>query len=229
MKQIAIIIPSRTRPANIQRIHEQWFRVTDKTITTDCVVVLDDDNESEYSRLEGFRYIVVHNTVGGAVNPLNQAAMQICNEYEYIGFWGDDMFPLTPDWNWWFYIILKNRGKYAMVYGNDGYQGERLPTQIIMDSSIIKKLGYMGHPEFKHMYVDDFWKYLGNYLGTLVYMKNVSIEHKHFSLGKAPEDELYTLYNTYEVFEHGRQVYAKVINSHEFQETLKVMKGELSE
>jgi hypothetical protein len=169
----------------------------------------------------------VHNTVRGAVNPLNQAALQLCNDYEYLGFWGDDMVPLTPDWNWWFYIRLKNRGKYAMVYADDGYQGERLPTQIVMDSSLVKRLGYMGHPEFRHLYVDDFWKYLGNYLGTLVYVKNVSIEHKHFSLGKAPEDELYTLHNSQTAFQNGRESYGKVINSDDFQQILKAMKDEL--
>jgi hypothetical protein len=227
MKQIAIIIPSRTRPANIQRIHKQWFLITDKSITTDCVVVLDDDNESEYPRLEGFRYIVVHTETRGAVDPLNQAAMQICNEYEYIGFWGDDMMPLTPGWNLQFYNTLKTQGKYAMTYGDDGYQGERLPTQIVMDSSMIKRLGYMGHPEFRHICVDDFWKYIGKDLGTLVYTGNVKIEHRHYSIGKSLEDELYTTHNSYDAFEIGRKAYKNVTNSEDFQEILKAMKWEL--
>lgn len=224
MKHIAIIIPTRSRPSNIQRLHDQWHRITDKSITTDCIIVLDDDNESEYPRLEGFRYIVVHNTVRGVVNPLNQAAMQVCNEYEYLGFWGDDHFPLTPSWNLMFYIALKQKGMYAMVYGDDGIQGQNLPTHVVMDSLIVRKLGYMGHPEFRHLYVDDFWKYIGNYFGTLMYMDGVKIEHKHYCNGKAPMDDLYSVNNSDVAFNSGRDAYHKVVNSPEFQATIWGMK-----
>jgi hypothetical protein len=224
MKNIAIIIPTRSRPSNIQRLHEQWFRITDTSISTDCIIVLDNDNEAEYPRLEGFRYIVVHNTVRGVVNPLNQAAIQVCNEYEYLGFWGDDHFPQTTNWNSQFYNSLKSKGKYAMVYGDDGIQGQNLPTHIVMDSLIVRRLGYMGHPEFRHLYLDDFWKYIGNYFGTLIYMSEVKIEHKHYCVGKAPMDELYELNNSNIAFQNGRESYYKVINSPDFQNTLNLMK-----
>jgi hypothetical protein len=227
MKQIGMIVPTRDRPANIQRLHDQWFKITNPSVTTECIIVLDQDNEAAYPRLEGFRYIVVQNDVRGVVYPLNQAAIQVCREYEYLGFWGDDHLPLTQNWNLMFYIALKSRGKYAMVYGDDGIQGQNLPTHVVMDSQIVRTLGYMGHPDIRHLYVDDLWKYIGNYLGTLVYMEDIKIEHRHYCNGKAPMDDMYAVNNSQHAFQSGQESYSKVIHSPEFQDKLRFMKSSM--
>jgi hypothetical protein len=229
MKQIAILIPTRTRPQNINRLHQQWSTITDISITTDCVIVLDEDDESNYPRLEGFRYIVVKsNGTRGVVYPLNQAALQLCEEYEYLGFWGDDHYPLSSNWNLHMYNSLKERGPCAMVYGDDGIQGINLPTHILMDSRIVKTFGYMGHPMFKHLYVDDFWKYIGMYLGTLIYMNDIKIEHRHYCNNKAPVDELYAINNSQHAFSYGQSVLNTIINNEEFMNTLKILKQQVS-
>lgn len=228
MKNIAIIVPTRTRPGNIQRMHEQWFRITDATIPTECVIVLDEDDEKNYPRLDGFRYIVVKTSgTRGVVYPLNHAALQICDQYEYLGFWGDDHYPLTPNWNSLMYQALQKQGPCAMVYGDDGIQGINLPTHVVMDSKIVTTFGYMGHPAFRHLHVDDFWKYVGMYLGTLIYMPNVKIEHKHYCNNKAPMDALYATNNSEEAFLHGHTALHDVIKNVDFIakiETLKRMK-----
>jgi len=227
MKNIAIIVPTRSRPSNIQRLHEQWFKVIDSSVSTECIVVIDEDDEKNYPRLERFQYIVVKsNGERGVVYPLNQAALQVCNEYEYLGFWGDDHYPLTNKWNSIMYNALKERGPCAMVYGNDRNQGIRLPTQIIMDSLIVKKFGYMGHPTFKHLYVDDFWKYVGTYIGSLIYLDNVIIEHLHYSINKAPLDTLYIINDSPQSYEYGKKILDSVINNKEFIDKLVWLKNQ---
>ena len=59
MKQIAILIPSRNRNDKIKRLHNLWFEYIDKSIITDCIIILDEDNEHTYTRMPGFIYEIV--------------------------------------------------------------------------------------------------------------------------------------------------------------------------
>jgi hypothetical protein len=58
MKNIGIVIPTRGRNDKIKKIYNQWFMVLDRSVLTDCIVVIDEDDECNYERLEGFRYII---------------------------------------------------------------------------------------------------------------------------------------------------------------------------
>lgn len=227
-KKIGIIIPTRSRPHNIKRLYATWFEMLDLEVSTDCIIVLDKDDENKYERLEGFRYIIVENNTRGVNYPLNCAARHIYSEYEYIGFLGDDHIPRTKEWNSIMYNKLKSIGPYGMVYGNDLLQGSKLATAIIMDSLFVKTLGYMAHPDFKHLFIDDFWMYIGNYLKTLKYVDNVIIEHLHYSVGKSSVDELYESVNTREINIHGNEVYNRITGSVEFNKKLDSIKKGLN-
>ena len=229
MNKIAIIIPTRERSHKIDDLHKQWFNMLDITCSTDCIIVLDEDNEQTYPRLSGFIYIIVKmGTQKGANYPLNQAAVALCNNYEYIGFWGDDHFPRTLNWNSIMYEVLNTNKPYAIGYGNDLFQKENLPTEVIMDSKYIQKLGYMSHPNFSHLYIDNFWKFMGIYMGNLNYMDNVIIEHLHYSLGKCPFDSMYGINNTQECYSVGRFIFNEVITDPTFLLQLDEMKVEMA-
>jgi hypothetical protein len=119
-KNIAILIPTRERSNKINTLYEQWFKMIDKNISTDCIIILDKDNENTYPRLDGFIYKVSDSCERrGMTYPLNQIASTICNEYEYLGFWGDDHFPLTMNWNSIMYNKLQTHAPYSMVYSDN--------------------------------------------------------------------------------------------------------------
>lgn len=228
MNKIAIIIPTRERPQKINDLHKIWFNMLDTTCTTDCIIVLDEDNEETYPRLPGFIYMIVKTgTQKGANYPLNQAAHSLCNNYEYIGFWGDDHVPRTQNWNSIMYEVLNTNKPYAIGYGNDLFQKQNLPTQVIMDSKYIQTLGYMSHPSFSHLFIDNFWKFMGIYMGNLNYMDNVIIEHLHYSLGKCPFDNMYAINNSSQAYSVGCIIFNNVITDSVFISQLKTMKSEM--
>ena len=218
IKHMAIIIPTRERAPKIVKLHEQWFKVTNPYVSTDCIIVLDSDNESTYERLPGFIYHVVY-TDGkrGVVTPLNNVATKIYNNYQYVGFWGDDHFPHTQDWNVMMYDTLHKNKPFSMVYGNDLLQGSRLCTEIIMDSNYISQLGYMAHPEFTHLFIDDVWMYMGKRKNNIHYLDNVIIEHLHYTNQKSEVDDLYLINNTDTV---SYDIFKRVTESQEFNESL---------
>lgn len=221
MRNIAILIPSRDRNHKIKKLHSVWFNYLDPNITTDCIVILDEDNEHIYERMPGFIYEVVKtNGKRGVTYPVNQAANKYCNDYEYIGFWGDDHMPKTKNWNSLMYRVLHSNKPYAMAYANDLLQGSKLATEIIIDSLYIKNLGYMIHPDIQHLYCDDFWMYIGKYMNNIHYLDNVIIEHQHYSCGKSDEDSLYRELNTSERYRDDGIIYDRIINSEDFTSQL---------
>jgi hypothetical protein len=224
MKQIAILIPSRDRNHKIERLYKLWFEFIDDSITTDCIIVLDEDNEHTYTRMPNFKYEVVKsNGTRGITFPINQAATKYCEEYEYIGFWGDDHRPNTPNWNSIMYEKLNATKPYSMVYGNDLLQGAKIPTEIIMDSLYIKKLGYMVYPTIRHLYSDDYWMFLGKYMNNIHYLPDVIIEHEHYSCGKSEKDALYAELNNFKIDNDDKHAYIKITKCNLFKNKLNQM------
>jgi hypothetical protein len=228
MKSIAIIIPTRERNHKIKKLHEQWFNILDPNVSTDCVIVLDSDNEKTYDRLPGFIYHVINpnpNGSKGAVYPLNEVANKIYNDYEYLGFWGDDHYPQTQNWNSIMYEVLCKNAPFSMVYCDDLIQGEKLPTEIIMDSLFIEEFKFMAHPSLTHLYCDDIWKYTGQKVENLHYISHVIIEHLHCCVGKSENDNMYQINNSSECFSLNNAIYNTIIHSQEFNEKLNEIKN----
>jgi hypothetical protein len=218
MKKIAILIPSRDRCHKVEKLHKNWFEYTDNLIETDCIIILDEDNESTYTRMPGFIYeIVPTNGKRGVVFPLNKVAKKYCNNYEYIGFLGDDHLPKTKRWNVEMYDVLTKNKPFSMVYGNDLIQGENLPTNIIMDSLFIKYLDNMVDSKIQHLFADNYWLYIGKYIDNIHYLNHVIIEHEHYSRNKSELDEMYKILNSSTMFLQGNYIYQSIINSKEFK------------
>lgn len=205
MKKLLIIVPTRER---VEKMEEFYEAFSSTSLIADLCVGLDDDDEANYPRKEGVIY---------EVNPrlrmngtLNLLAKKYADEYEYIGFLGDDHRPRTRGWDK--ILVEEIEGvKHGIVYGNDLFQGQDLPTSVILNASIIRVLGYMSPPALTHLYLDNFWKDLGKNLGSLFYRDDVIIEHMHFSLGKSKADDLYMEVNDPKMFHRDRTQYQQYL------------------
>lgn len=187
MKMI-IIVPTRGRPENAQRLYEAILRTSD----ADVIFCVDDDDP----RLDEYRESKYPLYVGPRrrlVGTLNFVAQHYLDDYDIIGFLGDDTLPKTYRWD---LKIAGNFQKNMIAYANDGHQKEGLPTGVFLDSNIIRVLGYMVPPTFIHLFADNYWKTLGEALGTLQYFADVDIEHLHPYAGKAQHDQTYEEANT---------------------------------
>jgi hypothetical protein len=111
----------------------------------------------------------------------------------HTGFMGDDHLPRTPGWDE--KLIAALDGKPGVAYGNDLIKGAELPTAVVMSSDIILALGYLVPAALEHLYLDDFWKKLGEGVGNLAYQDDVIIEHMHPTVGQAAWDETYASAN----------------------------------
>lgn len=194
MTSISIIVPSRARPQNCVRLLDSFNKTTpSEDVTIDFCISEDDPYVDAYlETVPQSIWIGSDNTLGTILNTM---AVEFAKSSDIIGFVGDDVIMRTENWD----EIVKSRfRKNAIMYPNDGHQGEGLPTSVFMDANIIRKLGYMVYPKLTHLYIDNHWRELGLRLGTLDYLADVDMEHMHPFAGKAEMDETYELANSAE-------------------------------
>jgi hypothetical protein len=208
MNAVLLIVPTRSRPESSISFYNAFIQ---NSKITDLVFALDDDDEQNYPRLDKALYEINPRGRVGMNDKLNLVATKYANQYKYIAFLGDDHRIITNGWDKKLVESISNI-KNGIAYGNDLYQKENLPTAVLMDTNIIKTLGYMTPPEQQHLYLDNFWKDIGNKLGTLRYCPDVIIEHLHFSVGKSEEDSQYREINSIEMYEKDKASYDRYLD-----------------
>lgn len=199
MSDLVVIVPSRGRPGNIRRLSDAW---NDTAATADLVVAVDDDDPTLNDYLiDSARFLLALGVRAGLAGTLNEQAVKRAEDYRYVGFMGDDHCPRTPGWDKRITDTLDELGT-GLCYGNDLFQGPRLPTAVFVTADIITTLGYLCPPGFRHLFLDDCWKAWGAGLDRLRYLPDVIIEHIHPQAGgKAEWDDGYREVNGPEMWQ----------------------------
>lgn len=217
MSRLLLIVPSRKRPKACAELLEEFLKTSDDA---EIVFGLDDDDKSEFpSNVLEAAEINPRLRMGGTLNLL---ARKYADKYDYLAFMGDDHRPRTKGWD----TILCNAigDKPGVAYGDDLLQGANLPTAVVMSAEIVRKIGYMVPPVLVHMYMDNFWKDLGEGLGNIHYRSDVVIEHLHYLAGKAVNDLQYQEVNAAHVYEKDRVAY-EAYKEDKFADDIKAVLG----
>lgn len=217
MNKMIILVPTRGRPMNATQLlsaHEELSAASDLLFVIDAN---DPEHDQYHFEVGQERCMTIDNNSRGMAYPINKAANAIGKQdkYDFFAFLGDDHRPRTADWDLQLMAAMQRRP--SMAYGNDLLQGKRLPTMITMTSDIVKALGGMVPPNMKHLYLDNFWKKLGEDLGSLTYLDDVIVEHMHPVAGKAEWDEGYKEVNAQEVYSFDALAYQNYIQSEAYE------------
>lgn len=205
-----VIVPTRGRPWNLADLLVAWELTTGLGSTRLHVVVDGEEGET----LAGYQEVAANHAadwwtieyaerrrLGGVLNAVAPRFAELGD----VGFMGDDHRPRTKGWDRRVQEVLDGT-PLSVVYGNDLHQGETLPTAVFMDGRIVTTLGYMVPPGLVHLYVDNFWKDLGERLGTLCYLPDVIIQHQHPHAGSSADDDGYREVNSRQRYrEDGRR------------------------
>jgi len=211
----AIIVPSRHRPHNIKELQQSLI---DTETMSRLFVVVDEDDKTldQYLSLENNFTEVLTFERGrkGMADPLNNAARQLITDerWEYFIFVGDDHRPRTLQWDKVWRTNLDDLVT-GLVYGDDLFQQEQLPTAIGMTRSIVEELNGMIPEGFAHLYLDNFWLRLGQDLNAIRYLPETVIEHLHPIAGKGDWDAGYQEVNSAEINNADSQMFHTYIQS----------------
>src|SRR5262249_43816818 len=108
-----------------------------------------------------------------------------CAAGRYVMLWNDDVLCRTPGWDT---AVLERfaalTDDVALVWGNDLFRGETLPSHPILSRTVCELMGGVCPREYLRDYIDTHifdvfcrLKVLGH--NRLVYMPEVIFEHRH--------------------------------------------------
>lgn len=218
---LAVIVPSRGRPESVGQLVAAFAKTC--TGDTELVLAVDDDDpalvdyQSAVAEASGdaprrCTLAAVPDSTS-MVYALNWTAGSLLNRETVpfaVGFMGDDHRPRTVGWDATYVSELRGLGS-GIVYGDDLFQGRRLPTQCAMTSDIVEALGFMSPPVLTHMYVDNFWLALGNAAKCVRFLPDVIVEHVHPAAGKSGWDEGYVRVNHPEMYAKDERAYREYL------------------
>lgn len=179
--KILTIIPSRGRPKECARTIDSFLKTSKNS---DLAVLLDEDDPllSEYLNISPkmFWWTEKRDTI---TNRINRFTLQNLNDYKFFHLTNDDVIYHTKDWDVSFINKLEEYG-HGIIYGDDLFQRENLPTFPFISQEIVKAVGWLQMPLLNRYYGDMVWKYIGQNAGCIYYCHYIIIEHMHQLAGK---------------------------------------------
>lgn len=220
MSDLLVIVPSRGRPESLERMAAAWYDTGAFTDGAGLIFAVDLDDPASPRYREALDRLAAADPGPTPINLMNAgpwrpmvhkldgaAALFAGQGHFALGFAGDDHLPRTPGWAARYLEALHELGT-GIVYGDDGIQGERLPTQWAMTADIVRALGRMVPAPVEHMACDNSVMDLGRLASCLRYLPDVVIEHMHPLAGKAEWDTGYARVNRAEQYQKDLAVYA---------------------
>lgn len=223
MREMLVIVPTRSRPQNVAPLVEAWLD-TDGFDAADLLFAIDADDPAypeyhyqldrahELLRDEALGVRIDYHRFGSHLQlvPKLNATATIHAEPRRsrfaLGFAGDDHRPRTPGWSQQQLAALRDLGT-GIVYPDDGYQGARIPTSWAMTTDIIRALGAMVPAPVEHLFCDNAVRDLGEVAGCLRYLPDVLVEHLHPIAGKAEDDAQYQRVNSRSQWRSDKRAY----------------------
>lgn len=217
MPELVVIVPSRGRPHAVAELVEafretcaaDWelrFAIDESEPALKDYVRAICHDYSSYGKPQRVTWLVGSTaSMGEALDHGVQFALGAVGSPDAIAFMGDDHRPRTKGWDRAYLDALK--AKPGIVYGNDLLQGENLPTQCAISTSVVRALGHMAPPELVHLYFDNYWLTLGRAADAITYLPDVVVEHVHPFAGKAPMDAGYERVNRPELYAADRAAF----------------------
>lgn len=196
LDKIALVIPTRERVDRVALQAAELHRLTGDFADIHYVIDGDHERDHEYSRaLHGYHHITHFQPWRGLSGTLNTMSARLVQYYPYVGFMGDDHFPLTLGWDHVMINLMRDPGT-LVAYGSDGQpdvdRWDHPPmTWWVMDSDLIHALGQMVPYPLNHTCVDDYVWQLGFQSDSLAYAPGVTMEHRHWFWDKAKTDDSY--------------------------------------
>jgi len=189
--RILVILPTMNRSGLFDIWAQSWLATTEGL--SDVVVAVD-EGDMAYEDLKVKYPQFIWETLPPAkpLVQLNRMALKYSDEYRWLGFMEDDCVYRATDWESTFVTKLNEMGHNGIVYPSDTLNhGPSLITVSlpVMDSSIVKRLGFMSPPGLQCVFPDNFWTVLARDLGMNGFLQHILIRHDHYSTGRSAEDE----------------------------------------
>lgn len=170
------ILPSRGRPHRLAELMAA-YRQTDATAPV--LVRVDDDDPS----LEQYQALLrtapsdwtLHVGPRVKVSGVYVEVFRDMPALDWYGFLGDDLVPITPEWD---RLLIEAAGNDGVSWPNDGVQAPKC-THPVIGGDLVRCVGWLTPPGFLHWYCDTAWEAIAQVTKRAAYLENVLVTHKN--------------------------------------------------
>jgi len=180
------ILPSRSRPQNIQRLIGSWGKTGASTGVELCID-FDDPCREQYEAMnmpQSWRLVVGQR---GPLSAIYNAAYQRHKYLSWMGFIADDVVPITNGWDT---KLIEAAGSDGMAVPAGGHDPDGAP-HFVLGGDLVRSMGWLSIPGLDRLYIDSAWQDIATDRGVLRRVPEVVLEHRHFSNKKARIDATY--------------------------------------
>lgn len=195
MIQFSFLLPTRDRPGLLRHCLDAILRTTSDPRTVEVVLYVDDDDQDtadiDLPALRIVKLIGSKKTMGEMTRECYAASTG-----RHIVLANDDMSIRTKDWDIAVQrVFARLPDRIALVYGDDGYYGQRVCTFPILSREACEAMGGVIPPEYRRHCIDshlfDVFARL-RAMGTdrMMYLPEVRFEHMNLgALAPRKDDE----------------------------------------
>lgn len=179
------ILPTRSRPHNLQRLLQAYIDTGASTLV--WVRIDDDDPMSGAAVVNHLNWSV---TIGKR-KPLSEIyaeAFERFRDASWFGLIADDVVPLTDGWDGRLVEVAGTDGMAAPSGGHEDYAGA---PHFVLGGDLVRSIGWLALPGLNRLYIDTVWWQIAEAKGVLRRVPEIVLEHRHFSNGKAMMDSTY--------------------------------------
>jgi hypothetical protein len=185
--KISLLHPSWHRPELAKKCHDTWMNNADNPDQIEYILCLSnkDTTAPQYAeQFEDAHIITGYIDDNGLVKQANAAAEQ--SKGNLLICISDD-FSCLPHWDTELLMALEGKEDYT-VKTVDGQQ-PWIITLPMMDRAYYKRMGYIYHPDYEHMFADTENSHVGALLGRTITLP-ILFAHEHYTTGINPKDEV---------------------------------------
>ncbi|MBM4298677.1 MAG: hypothetical protein FJ143_13145, partial [Deltaproteobacteria bacterium] len=194
---ISLLLPTRGRPELLRRLFNSVAVTTAAIDRLELVLYIDeDDAPTQDLSHDGLPIVRLIKPAQQTMGRMNQACYE-ASRGRFVMLMNDDVVFRTPGWDRHLVASFQQFGdEIALVYGNDLYQRQALPTMPVLSRVCCELLDGICPRSYRRTYIDlhiyDLFKKLAK-LGPqrIVYHDDVIFEHMHHETGKAALDATY--------------------------------------
>lgn len=183
---ISLIHPSRGRPDLARKTALKWIQSAGVEVEHILSLDTSDAQLGAYTAID-LQCISDNSNVVQATNTAAKKALG-----DILVYLSDD-FDCFDNWGVAIENEVKNFGPLWLLKVDDCLQKFDVPvlTIPIMSRGLYNRLGYFWYPEYRSMFCDEDLYWTCRKLGVIRNAPHLKFEHKHASVGKAPDDETY--------------------------------------
>jgi glycosyltransferase involved in cell wall biosynthesis len=206
MKSITVIHPSCQRPEKAAAVLKAIRQQADQPFQ--YILAIDDNDptaqayRNAYYGLWQANDVLAEGPTRNVVQALNLAATHA--KGDIIMAISDD-FALCPHWD----TLIRSATVAEscwLLKTNDGQQ-PWIATLPIMDRELYRRLGYIYHPDYRHMFADTHLSAIGDLMGVTIYAPHIHFHHHHHTTGKTARDAVNVAADG--TWAHGEAVYLR--------------------